>query len=195
MSGFKLNIESQFDILYAIFCFNFSLYWCCSWHTKKKKGNDQDLTKYLISYCSSFWIMRVSFWSTNCVVPCAECTLPQPPPPTSKKGVLSPPTPPHHHHHQNKIYRGELVHLQRWFSVYVLRIHRLLMQTHKILTAGIRRLIRILFISNRCDVCFITKALPGVLKSWGEGHLFSGQGLITRTVHIFIVQKNLDRTM
>ena len=40
MSGFKLNFESQFDILYAIFCFNFSLYWCCSWHTKKKKGND-----------------------------------------------------------------------------------------------------------------------------------------------------------
>ena len=26
----------------------------------------------------------------------------------------------------------------------------------------------ILFISNRSDVCFITKALPGVLKSWGE---------------------------
>ena len=94
MSGFKLNIESQFDILYAIFCFNFSLYWCCSWHTKKKKGNDQDLTKYLISYCSSFWIMRVSFWSTNCVVPCAECTLPQPPPPQKK--VYSPPTPPPH---------------------------------------------------------------------------------------------------
>ena len=23
MSGFKLNFESQFDILYAIFCFNF----------------------------------------------------------------------------------------------------------------------------------------------------------------------------
>ena len=43
------------------------------------------------------------------------------------------------------------------------------MQTHKILTAaGIRRLIRILFISNRSDVCFITKALPGVLKSCGE---------------------------
>ena len=41
MSGFKLNFESQFDILYAIFCFSFSLYWCCSWHTKKKKDNDQ----------------------------------------------------------------------------------------------------------------------------------------------------------
>ena len=53
MSGFKLNLESQFDILYAIFCFNFSLYRYCSWHTKKKKGNDQDLTKYLINDCSS----------------------------------------------------------------------------------------------------------------------------------------------
>ena len=60
------------------------------------------------------------------------------------------------------------MHLQRRFSVYVFIIHRLLMQTHKILTAGIRRLIRILFISNRSDVCFITKALPGVLKIWGE---------------------------
>ena len=47
-------------------------------------------------------------------------------------------------------------------------IHRLLMQTHKILTAGLGRLIQILFISNRSDVCFITKALPGVLMSWGE---------------------------
>ena len=53
MSGFKLNFESQFDILYAIFCFNFSLYRYSSWHTKKKKGNDQDLTKYLINDCSS----------------------------------------------------------------------------------------------------------------------------------------------
>ena len=34
VSGFKLNFESQFDIFNAIFCFNFSLYWCCSWHTK-----------------------------------------------------------------------------------------------------------------------------------------------------------------
>ena len=53
MSGFKLNFESQFDILFAIFCLNFSLYWCCNWHTEKKKGNDQDLTKYLINDCSS----------------------------------------------------------------------------------------------------------------------------------------------
>ena len=59
MSDFKLNFESQFDILYAIFCFNFSLYWCCSFYTEKKKGNDQDLTKYLINDCSSFWLMRV----------------------------------------------------------------------------------------------------------------------------------------
>ena len=57
---FQLNFESQFDILNAIFCFNFSLYWCCSWHTMKKKGNDLDLTKYLINDCSSFWIMRIS---------------------------------------------------------------------------------------------------------------------------------------
>ena len=59
MSGFKLNFESQFDILYAIFCFNFSLYWCC---TTKKKGNDQEeLTKYLINDCGSFWIMRDNY--------------------------------------------------------------------------------------------------------------------------------------
>ena len=34
LSGFELNFESQFDIINAIFCFNFSLYWYCSWHTK-----------------------------------------------------------------------------------------------------------------------------------------------------------------
>ena len=87
----RFQTESQFDILNAIFCFNFSLYWCCSWHTMKKKGNDQDLTKYLINDCSSFWIMRVSLWSTNCVVPCAECTLT--PAPLQKKCTL--PHPPH----------------------------------------------------------------------------------------------------
>ena len=59
MSGFKLNFESQFDIFFVIFCFNFSIYWYCSWHTKKKKGNNQDLTKYLINHCSPFWVMRV----------------------------------------------------------------------------------------------------------------------------------------
>ena len=160
MSGFKLNFESQFDILHAIFCFNFSLYWCCSWHTKKKKGKDQDLTKYLINDCSAFWIMRASLWSTNCVVPCAECTLPTPPSPP-KKCPPPHPTPP------QKRTEGSLCICRR-FSVYILRIHRLLMQTHKILTTGIGRLIRIFFISNRSDVCFIIKALPGVLKSWGE---------------------------
>ena len=162
MSGFKLNFESQFDILHAKFCFNFSLYWCCSWHAKKKKGNYQDLTKYLINDCSSFWIMRVSLWSTNCVVPCAECTLPPPPPPKKKYTLphLPPPIP-------RKKGQASLCICRR-FSVYILRIHILLMQTHKILTAGIGRLIRIFFISNRSDVCFIIKALPGVLKSWGE---------------------------
>ena len=50
------------------------------------------------------------------------------------------------------------------------------MQTHKILTAGIGRLIRILFISNRSDVWFITKALPGVLKSGGERPYIFGAG-------------------
>ena len=34
LSGFELNFESQFDIINAIFCFNFRLYWDCSWHTK-----------------------------------------------------------------------------------------------------------------------------------------------------------------
>ena len=29
-----LNLESQLDIHYAAFCFNFSLFWCCSWQTK-----------------------------------------------------------------------------------------------------------------------------------------------------------------
>ena len=59
MSGFKLNYESQFDILHVICCFNFSLYWYCSCIQSKKKGNDQDLAKYLINICGSFWIMRV----------------------------------------------------------------------------------------------------------------------------------------
>ena len=97
MSGFKLNFESQFDILYAIFCFNFSLYWCCSWHTRIKKGNDQDLTKYLSNDCSSFWIMR-DFYGLQTVLSLSEsvpyprpskkvkkCNLPPPPPPKKKK--------------------------------------------------------------------------------------------------------------
>ena len=111
--------------------------------------------------------MRVSLWSTNCVVPCAECTLH---PSSKKKSVPCPPPPPPTPPTtiRKKKDRGYLVHLQRRFNVYILRINRLLMQTHKILTAGIGRLIRIFFISNRSDVCFIIKALPGVLKSWGE---------------------------
>ena len=110
MSGFKLNFESQFDILYAIFCFNFSLYWCCSWQTKKKKGNDQDLTKYLINDCSSFWIVHVSLWSTNCVVSCAECTLPP-----SKKVYSAPPPPPYFMKYFASIlaYTGVVAGIQR----------------------------------------------------------------------------------
>ena len=37
----------------------------------KKKGNDQELTKYLINDCSLFWSMRAGLWSTKYVVPCA----------------------------------------------------------------------------------------------------------------------------
>ena len=82
MSGFKLNFESHFDILYAIFCFNFSLYWCCSWHTKKKKGNDQDLTEYLINDCSFFWIMRVCVlvYGLQTVLSLFAQSVPSPPP-------------------------------------------------------------------------------------------------------------------
>ena len=36
------------------------------------------------------------------------------------------------------------------------------------MTAEMHRLIRILFVSTMSDVCFINKAFPGVLKSWGE---------------------------
>ena len=96
----------------------------------------------------------------NCVVPSAECTLP---PPLQK----SVPCPTPHPRPPQKRTEGSLCICRR-FSVYILRIHRLLMQTHKILKAGIGRLIRIFFISNRSDVFFIIKALPGVLKSWGE---------------------------
>ena len=53
MSGFKLNFESQFDILYAIFCFNLAYTGARAGIQRKKKGNDQDLTKYLINDCSS----------------------------------------------------------------------------------------------------------------------------------------------
>ena len=129
MSGFKLNFESQFDILYAIFCFSFSLYWCCSWHTKKTKGNDQDLTKYLINDCSSFWIMRVSLW-VQTMLSLAQSVpyhpppkkYPAPPPHTHTKGPTegslcifrdgSPPPPhpppPHPHTHTKGPTEGSL---------------------------------------------------------------------------------------
>ena len=49
---------------------------------RKKKGNDQDLTKYLINDCSSsgLCVYAFSLWSTNCVVP-----TPPPPPPAGRK--------------------------------------------------------------------------------------------------------------
>ena len=53
MSGFKLNFKSQFDILYAIFCFNLAYTGARPGIQRKKKGNDQDLTKYLINDCCS----------------------------------------------------------------------------------------------------------------------------------------------
>ena len=90
MSGFKLNFESHFDTLYAMFCLNFSLYWCCSLHTKKKKGNDQDLTKYLINDCSSFWFMVYKLCCLLQSVPY------HPPAPLQKKCTLSPLLPPPH---------------------------------------------------------------------------------------------------
>ena len=91
MSVFKLNFESQFDILYAIFCFNFSLKWGCSWHTKKKKRMIR-ITKYLINDCSSFWIMRVYGLQT---VLSLEQSVPYPPPPPPLKKVPCPLPPPH----------------------------------------------------------------------------------------------------
>ena len=87
------------------------------------------------------------------------------------------------------------MHLQRRFSVYVLRIHRSLMQTHKILTAGICRLIRILIISNRSGACFITKALPAVLKSWGERPFIFRAGPHNPHGPYFYCTENLDLTM
>ena len=65
----------------------------------------------------------------------------------------------------------------------------------KILTAGIGRLIRILFISNKSDVCFITKALPGVLKSWEKGHIFFRAGPHNPHGPYFYCAQNLDLTM
>ena len=159
MSGFKLNFESQFDILHAIFCFNISLYWYCSWHTKKKKGNDQEFNQYLINNCDSFWIMRVSVlvYGLQTALSLAQ-SVPWAPQKWAQVACASAET--------------------------VLRIQRLLMQTRKILTAGIHRLIRILFVSNRFNVCF---GPQGFGRAGQKGNLFSGQGLITRTVYFFIV--------
>ena len=84
MSGFKLNFESQFNILYAIFCFNFSLYWCYSWHPKKKNGNDQDLTKYLINALSGLCVL---VYGLQTVLSLAQ-SVSYPPTP-SKKNVYS----------------------------------------------------------------------------------------------------------
>ena len=59
--------------------------------------------------------MRASLWSTNCIIPCAECTLGP-----KKTGT------------EWLVYlqrRFSVYVLQRRFSVFVLRIHRLLMQT------------------------------------------------------------------
>ena len=79
---------------------------------QRKKGNDQDLTKYLINDCSSFWIVHVSLWSTNCVVSCAECTLP---PPLQKTCTLPPPPPPYFMQYFASIlaYTGALAGIQR----------------------------------------------------------------------------------
>ena len=44
----------------------------------KKKGDDQELTKYLINDCSSFWSMRVCelvYGLHYYVVPCADTPL------------------------------------------------------------------------------------------------------------------------
>ena len=100
----------------------------------------------------------VLVYGLQTVVPCAECTLPPPPPPPHQKKVYSappPPPPPPQKRTEGSLYicRDDSVST---FSEFIL-----LMQTHKILTAGIGRLIRILFISNRSDVWFISKVLPG----------------------------------
>ena len=128
--------------------------------------------------------MRVSLWSTIQTVLSLVQSVPYPPPPPKKVYPAPPPPPPHP---PQKRTEGSLCICRR-FSVYILRIHRLLMQTHKILTAGIGRLIRIFFISNRSDVCFIIKALPGVLKSWRERPFIFRAGPHYPHVHIFIVQ-------
>ena len=59
------------------------------WHTKKTKGNDQDLTKYLINDCSSFWIMRVCVlvYGLQTVLSLVAQSVPCPAP-TPKKGTV-----------------------------------------------------------------------------------------------------------
>ena len=91
MSGFKLNFESQFDIVNAIFCFNFSLYWCCSWHTMKKKGNDQDLTKYLINDVALSRLC-VSVYGLQTVLSLVQ-SVPYPHPPPKQSVPCPTPTP------------------------------------------------------------------------------------------------------
>ena len=53
MSGFKLNFESQSDILMQYFASVLAYTGAIAGIQRKKKGNDQDLTKYLINDCSS----------------------------------------------------------------------------------------------------------------------------------------------
>ena len=50
MSGFKLSFESKFDILYAIFCFNFSLYWCCLLYNQGSPRRFEDLGRKAIFF-------------------------------------------------------------------------------------------------------------------------------------------------
>ena len=53
MSGFKLNFESQFDHFMQYFATSLAFTGSVAGIQSKKKGNDQDLTKYLINDCSS----------------------------------------------------------------------------------------------------------------------------------------------
>ena len=59
VSGFKLNFESQFDISKQYFASISAYTGIVAGIQSKQKGNDQELTKYLINDCSSFWSMRV----------------------------------------------------------------------------------------------------------------------------------------
>ena len=59
-----------------------------------------------------------------------------------------------------RVYRGPPKKGQRVFCASA--------ETVQCLRSQNLRLIRILFVSTMSGVCFITKAFPGVLKSWGE---------------------------